>query len=157
MRYLTVAAAFVVLGFGTPITAQAAPQSKHNIQKVFIILMENHNWTGTQDSTSIEGSRYAPYINNTLLAMASHAEQFFNPPGIHPSLPKYLWLEAGTNFGILDDSDPISHPCVDFLEVLGELSKVAIPATDRRNMTQTFKRIPPFLRGQRREKTWVSP
>src|SRR5207247_2120683 len=49
------------------------------------------------------------------------------------------------------------HPCVDFLEVLGELSKVAIPATDRRNMTQTFKRIPPFLRGQRREKTWVSP
>src|SRR5215470_17863307 len=27
-------------------------------------------------------------------------------PGIHPSLPNYLWLEAGTNFGILDDNPP---------------------------------------------------
>jgi hypothetical protein len=110
MRHLCVVAALVILGVGTLGTAEAAAQSKHNIQTVFIILMENHNWTGTQDSTSIKGSRYAPYISNTLLPMASHAEQFFNPPGIHPSLPNYLWLEAGTNFGILDDSDPSSHP-----------------------------------------------
>ena len=41
--------------------------------------------------------------------MASHAEQYFNPPGIHPSLPNYLWLEAGTNFGVLDDNAPSSH------------------------------------------------
>ncbi len=72
----------------------------HNIQTVFIILMENHDWS------QIKGSKYAPYINNTLLPIASHAEQYFNPPGIHPSLPNYLWLEAGTNFGILDDNPP---------------------------------------------------
>jgi hypothetical protein len=27
-------------------------------------------------------------------------------PHIHPSEPNYLWAEAGTNFGILDDDDP---------------------------------------------------
>jgi phospholipase C len=41
--------------------------------------------------------------------MASHAEQYFNPPNMHPSLPDYLWLEAGTNFGILDDDPPNVH------------------------------------------------
>lgn len=105
--------AIAILGLALALTSAAAQTvfpSLSPIQTVFIILMENHNWTGTQDSTSIKGSRYAPYINNTLLPRASHAEQFFNPPGIHPSLPNYLWLEAGTNFGILDDSDPSSHP-----------------------------------------------
>jgi hypothetical protein len=29
-----------------------------------------------------------------------------NNPHIHPSEPNYLWAEAGTNFGILDDDDP---------------------------------------------------
>src|SRR3954467_6888548 len=67
---------------------------------VFIILMENHNWS------DIKGSSSAPYINNTLLPEASHAEQYYNPPGIHPSEPNYLWLEAGTNFGIANDADP---------------------------------------------------
>jgi len=102
MRKLTVMLVVLAcLGTVTQATAQ-----KHNIKTVFIILMENHNWTGANGSGSIKGSRYAPYINNTLLPMASHAEQYFNPPGIHPSLPNYLWLEAGTNFGILDDNAP---------------------------------------------------
>lgn len=77
----------------------------HNIKTVFIILMENHNWTG-DGGKSIKGNANAPYINNILLPMASHAEQYFNPPHIHPSLPNYLWLEAGTNFGILNDGPP---------------------------------------------------
>ncbi len=38
--------------------------------------------------------------------MASYAEQYYNPPGLHPSEPNYLWLEAGTNFGITTDDDP---------------------------------------------------
>ena len=71
---------------------------------VFIILMENHNWS------SIKGSVNAPYINNTLLPMASYCDQYYNPPAIHPSLPNYLWLEAGTGFGITNDSPPsINH------------------------------------------------
>jgi hypothetical protein len=27
---------------------------------------------------------------------------------IHPSLPNYLWLEAGTNFGILSDGPSVA-------------------------------------------------
>ena len=102
MRNLTIISALIVF-LGS--VAQATGQTNH-IQTVFIILMENHNWTGGKGGTSIKGNRWAPYINNTLLPMASHAEQYFNPPGIHPSLPNYLWLEAGTNFGILDDNPP---------------------------------------------------
>jgi phosphatidylinositol-3-phosphatase len=62
--------------------------------------MENHNWS------DIKNSPWAPYINTTLLPMASYAEQFYNPPGIHPSEPNYVWLEAGTNFGISNDANP---------------------------------------------------
>src|SRR5207248_1698010 len=74
------------------------------LKTVFLIMMENHNWSDITSSSS------APYINNTLLAIGAHAAQYFNPPGIHPSLPNYLWLEAGTNFGISsDDSTSAGH------------------------------------------------
>lgn len=62
--------------------------------------MENHNWS------SIQGNPSAPYINKTLLPQASYALNYHNPPGNHPSLPNYLWLEAGTNFGIHNDGLP---------------------------------------------------
>ena len=65
--------------------------------------MENHNWS------SIKGNANAPYINNTLLPMASYTDQYYNPPGIHPSEPNYLWLEAGTSFGITNDNPPSSN------------------------------------------------
>ncbi|GEM_PF-447306 len=72
---------------------------------VFIILMENHNWS------SIKGSADAPYINNTLLVRsdASYCDQYYNPPGLHPSEPNYLWLEAGQNFGITNDNPPATN------------------------------------------------
>src|SRR6266498_4164911 len=56
---------------------------------VFVILMENHNWSTIKDNPS------APYINNVLLPMGAHAEQFYNPLSLHPSEPNYIWLEAG--------------------------------------------------------------
>jgi phosphatidylinositol-3-phosphatase len=54
-------------------------------------VMENHNWS------SIQGSSQAPYLNHTLLPESSYGTQYYNPPSNHPSLPNYLWLEAGTN------------------------------------------------------------
>src|SRR5207247_10378747 len=74
-----------------------------NVKTVFVVVMENHNWS------QFRGAANAPYINNTLLPQASHAEQYYNPPSLHPSEPNYLWLEAGTNFGILNDADPSSN------------------------------------------------
>jgi phosphatidylinositol-3-phosphatase len=73
---------------------------KGSSSTVFLIVMENHNWSDIKDDPS------APYINNTLLPMSSYATQYFNPPGIHPSEPNYLWLEAGNNFGVTDDANP---------------------------------------------------
>ncbi len=73
---------------------------KGSSSTVFLIVMENHNWSDIKNNSS------APYINNTVLPMASYASQYFNPPGNHPSEPNYLWLEAGTNFGVSDDANP---------------------------------------------------
>jgi hypothetical protein len=80
--------------------ALRAEASLQDIQTVFIILEENQSWS------SIRGNASAPYINHGLIPIASHAEQYFTPPGNHPSLPNYLWLEAGSNFGITVDEDP---------------------------------------------------
>jgi hypothetical protein len=73
------------------------------ITTVFIILEENHNWSQITASN-------APYIRNVLVPAGAHAEQYYNPPSNHPSLPNYLWLEAGSNLGITDDNPPsINH------------------------------------------------
>jgi hypothetical protein len=74
-----------------------------NIQTVFIIVMENQNWS------ALKGSSSAPYINNVLLPQAAYCGQYYTPPGVHPSEPNYLWLEAGTNFGITNDNDPSAN------------------------------------------------
>jgi phosphatidylinositol-3-phosphatase len=89
-------------------TTFANPQAAaHHIQNVFIIMMENHNWTG-DGSLSIQNNANAPYLNKTLVPMGSYASNYNNPPQNHPSLPNYLWLEAGTNFGILQDGPSVS-------------------------------------------------
>ena len=81
--------------------SSSTPSDGH-IKTVWVIVMENQNWS------SIKGSRSAPYINQALLPQASHAEQYFNPAHMHPSLPNYIWLEAGTNLGITDDRSPLA-------------------------------------------------
>jgi phosphatidylinositol-3-phosphatase len=88
-----------------------------SIDTVFVIVMENTDWS------AIKGSANAPYINQTLLPMASYAEQYRT--FTHPSPGNYLWLEAGTDFGIYDDYGPLMHPLtttnhfVDLLEKAG--------------------------------------
>jgi len=71
-----------------------------NIQTVFIIVMENVSWS------AIKASASAPYINSTLLPMASYCEQYYTAPGVASSLPDYLWLEGGTNYGITTSPEP---------------------------------------------------
>jgi|GEM_PF-589473 len=74
-----------------------------SVKNVFVVLMENHNWS------AVKGSASAPYINGTLLPMSAHAESYVNLPGIHPSEPNYIWLEAGDNLGITTDSLPSTN------------------------------------------------
>jgi phosphatidylinositol-3-phosphatase len=89
----------------------AANAQMSKVKTVWVILMENHNWTGNNAGAAfgapdLKDNLLAPYINGQLLDTSAHAEQYFNPPGNHPSQPNYLWLEAGTNFGVLADTQP---------------------------------------------------
>jgi phosphatidylinositol-3-phosphatase len=82
----------------------AEPNTINGVKTVFIIMMENHDWS------TIKGNLNCPYLNNTLLPLASFCEQYHTPPALHPSEPNYLWLVAGTNFGIRNDDAPaINH------------------------------------------------
>src|SRR3982750_4361963 len=100
-------AAPVVWAFLSVVPAPAAP-----IQTVFVIAMENHNWTQPASQTSpnqIFGNPAAPYINslvtpgNPNAAHVSYASNYQNVGvGIHPSEPSYIWAEAGSNLGVLN-------------------------------------------------------
>lgn len=108
--------------------------SAQQIKTVFVIAMENHNWTQpanqfTGGIQQIYQNPNAPFINSlvngTAFAMVNgsvvrisdqvaYATNYHSvlatPDGnnahIHPSEPNYLWAEAGTNFGVLNDNDP---------------------------------------------------
>src|SRR5215471_9696360 len=101
---------FAVLGHGVlaaffTLGAQAA-----TIQTVFVIAMENHNWSQPASQTSpgqILNNPAAPYINslvtpgNPNAARTSYASNYRNAgTGIHPSEPNYIWAEAGSNLGV---------------------------------------------------------
>lgn len=85
---------------------------------VFYILMENHNFTQPTNITSpqqILGNPAAPYINSLITpgnpnsAQVSYATAYFNAGNnVHPSEPNYVWAEAGTDFGVHTDADPIA-------------------------------------------------
>src|SRR5690242_14599424 len=108
--------------------------SAQEIKKVFVIAMENHNWT--QPANQFTGgiqqiylNPAAPFINSLVsgtgfvmvngtavnisdqVAYAANYRNVLataggNNPHIHPSEPNYIWAEAGTNFGIANDADP---------------------------------------------------
>jgi len=108
------------------------------IKKVFVIAMENHNWTQpanqfTGGIQQIFQNPAAPFINSLVNGTAfavvdgrvvhiseqvAYATNYHNVlatpsgnnPHIHPSEPNYLWAEAGTNFGVLNDNDPFRVP-----------------------------------------------
>ncbi|WP_369394611.1 alkaline phosphatase family protein [Streptomyces sp. CG1] len=74
-------------------TAGAVPAFDH----VFTILMENHSYN------EIVGNSQAPYINS-LVSKYGIASNYFAVG--HPSLPNYLELTGGSNFGIATDCNP---------------------------------------------------
>ena len=71
--------------------------SPQDVRTVFLIVMENQPWS------AIQGNPDCPYINRALLPQAARCERYSSPAHLHPTLPNYLWLVAGTNFGIYDD------------------------------------------------------
>src|SRR4051812_48684530 len=80
------------------------------VKKVFVIAMENHNWTQPATQTSplaVFMNPAAPFINSLvdgtsgISSQVAYATNYLNSGiGIHPSEPNYIWVEAGTNFGV---------------------------------------------------------
>lgn len=98
--------------------AFVAPANAAPLQTVFVIAMENHNFTQPPADTSpaqILGNPAAPYVNslvtpgNPNAALTSFATNYVNAgAGIHPSEPNYVWAEAGSNLGNATDADPFA-------------------------------------------------
>ena len=91
------------------------------VKKVFVIAMENHNWTQPSTQTSPQAifrNPSTPFINSLVNGTSgisrevAYATNYLNAgPGIHPSEPNYIWAEAGTNFGVLNDDQPYHADC----------------------------------------------
>jgi hypothetical protein len=128
-------AGFALLAALSCCSANAQDDDDRAIKHVFVIALENHNWIqpisipgkiqqvyqnpGAPFINSLVNGTATTYINGHLVNISkqvSHATAYHNVlatesgsnPHIHPSEPQYMWAEAGTNFGILNDDDPYS-------------------------------------------------
>src|SRR5215469_15437944 len=91
------------------------------VKKVFVIALENHNWTQPSSQTNpqqIFQNPAAPFINSLVNGTSGISKQvafangYINAAvGDHPSEPNYIWAEAGTNFGVNNDDDPYHKDC----------------------------------------------
>ena len=118
------------------IAAGAASAAAQQVKTVFVIALENHNWTQPENGPSarlqqIYKNPNAPFLNSLVDGTASaaidgkevnisqqvaYAAAYHNVLAtesgdnthVHPSEPNYIWAEAGTNFGVFNDNDPYS-------------------------------------------------
>ena len=123
----------------------AVPKGVPNLDRVFLIIMENHGYS------QILNNPNAPFIN----AYAQSANLATNYFGVaHPSLTNYLEIVGGTNFGVQSDNSPDWHNanCVTNLNsgtpntdnppspaicpITGSGTDAATPAIDYTNETQ---------------------
>src|SRR5215467_6477816 len=105
-RFLLMTVAAVAFAGG----AEADP-----LGDIFVISMENHNFTQPSSQTSpqqIFGNPAAPFQNSLITpgdpnaAQTSYASNYHNAGvGIHPSLPNYIWSEAGSNLSVKNHLD----------------------------------------------------
>lgn len=80
-------------------TATSAPPPTGGIQHVFVIVMENKSYSQVWNTSS---SRYITSLGNSYVRATNyHATA-------HPSLPNYLEMYAGSNYGITTDCSPSS-------------------------------------------------
>ena len=93
----------------------------HGKRTVFVVAMENHNWTQPTTTTSPQPvfmNPHAPFINSLVNGTSgisdqvAYATHYINSGvGVHPSEPNYIWAEAGDNFGVFNDDTPYHGDC----------------------------------------------
>lgn len=91
------------------------------VKTVFVVAMENHNWTQPGTVTNpqqIFMNPAAPFTNSLVNGTSGISDQvayangYVNAGvGVHPSEPNYIWAEAGTNFGVTNDDNPYHADC----------------------------------------------
>jgi len=108
--------------------------SAEEVKTVFVIAMENHNWTQPNNqfigsiqqiyqnpnapfiNSLVNGTAFA-FINGSMVHVSAQvayttayhnvlAASGGNNPHIHPSEPNYIWAEGGTNYSVANDNDP---------------------------------------------------
>jgi hypothetical protein len=134
--------AIIVLGWlysGEARATQTLTNRMASVQTVFVIALENHNFTQPTPTSSPEqllGNSAAPYFNslitpgNSNAAQVSYCTHYFNAGvGVHGSEPNYIWSEAGTDFGVHTDNDPSASAGNIFTKphLTAELNIAAIP------------------------------
>ena len=93
-------------------------------RKVFVIAMENHNWTQPTPASSpqqIFMNPAAPFINSLVNGTSGISDQVAYANnyqaamlGLHPSEPNYVWAESGQAFTTIGtDDDPYHKDCTD--------------------------------------------
>ena len=118
--------------------AQSSPGNSvvQQVKTVFVIGMENHNFTQPSSLTSpqqIFGNPAAPYLNSLLTpgnsnaAQVSFATKYYScGVGVHPSEPNYVWAEAGSDFAVHTDNDPATNNTFTVPHLTGQLNAAGI-------------------------------
>jgi hypothetical protein len=133
-------AVLAAVATGVLLAAQTSPaRPPQAIGDVFVIAMENHNFTQPPTQTSpqqIFGNPAAPFMNSLITpgnpnaAQASYATSYYNSGnGVHPSEPNYIWAEAGTDFAFHSDADPsfVNGNIFDVPHLTAQLNAAGIP------------------------------
>jgi hypothetical protein len=116
------AVACALTGGGLTAHADHRQDDRHDQRRtVFVIAMENHNWTQPATTLSpqpIFMNPQAPFINSLVNGTSgisgevAYATHYINSGvGVHPSEPNYIWAEAGTNLGVFNDDTPYHADC----------------------------------------------
>jgi len=121
---LTLAGALAGGGFAVHADGRGDGQmgdDDRGVKTVFVVAMENHNWTQPATQTSpqpVFRNPAAPFINSLVNGSSgisdqvSYANGYINSGvGVHPSEPNYIWAEAGSNLGVFNDDAPYHADC----------------------------------------------
>lgn len=100
-------------------TTLTTPLLAAQVQTVFVVGMENHNFTQPDPTASPQqllGNPAAPYLNSLITPGNPNAQYssdasnltdpFSNGAYVHPSEPNYIFENSGSSFGVATDADP---------------------------------------------------
>jgi hypothetical protein len=118
----------------------ANPAVLRKIKTVFVIALENHDWTQINPEghpQQLFGNPAAPFVNslttpgNSNAMYVSYATKYYSVcKGAHPSEINYIWSEAGTEFGVHTDNDPnaaYGNLFSNVMHLSGQLTAAGIP------------------------------